>query len=524
MAVVIRIRRATTLEWSTSTRILQVGELALDTTLNKIKVGNGQYTFSQLPFLNVLPSELSELVQDNIASFITGGAGIDTAYVDNGDGSGTLTISVENTIADKQYVDDAVNSLGNTVDTTYIPVSDRGNPDGVASLGPDGLIPDSEISTSIARVADITTHNNDTTSVHGIADTSVLLTTAGGTLTGNLFLHADPANALEAATKQYVDNISSGILAKPSVVAATTTNLDATYDNGSLGVGATLTSNSNGAFPLIDNVSVTTLNGQRGVLVKNQSISAHNGRYNLTTQGDENTPWVLTRCGLCDSSNEIPGSYIFVTDGDINGNTGWVLYVSDPATFVVGTDSVNAFQFSGSGTYTAGTGLSLNGTQFNVDNTIARLESPTFTGTVSGITKSMVGLGDVDNTSDLNKPISTATQTELDKKTDELYTYISNSSTGITISSATHKYNMLHTTSNSAVTITLPNATTDSGWEVGSSAEIRQMGDGQITVQAESPATVVSSDDQFKSRVKYSSMVVEKIGANSWILTGDTTP
>jgi hypothetical protein len=46
----------------------------------------------------------------------------------------------------------------------------------------------------------------------------------------------------------------------------------------------------------------------------------------------------------------------------------------------------------------------------------APLASPTFTGTVSGITKSMVGLGNVDNTSDANKPVSTATQTALDAK------------------------------------------------------------------------------------------------------------
>jgi len=46
----------------------------------------------------------------------------------------------------------------------------------------------------------------------------------------------------------------------------------------------------------------------------------------------------------------------------------------------------------------------------------APLASPTFTGTVAGITKAMVGLGNVDNTSDANKPISTATQTALDDK------------------------------------------------------------------------------------------------------------
>jgi hypothetical protein len=58
----------------------------------------------------------------------------------------------------------------------------------------------------------------------------------------------------------------------------------------------------------------------------------------------------------------------------------------------------------GSGGPTSGTGE------------IIRSTSPTFTGTVTGITKAMVGLGDVDNTSDLNKPISTATQTALNLK------------------------------------------------------------------------------------------------------------
>jgi hypothetical protein len=66
----------------------------------------------------------------------------------------------------------------------------------------------------------------------------------------------------------------------------------------------------------------------------------------------------------------------------------------------------------------AGDGLAWDAVNeaFDVDTTIARLESPTFTGTVSGISKSMVGLGSVDNTSDSDKPISTATQDALDLK------------------------------------------------------------------------------------------------------------
>src|SRR5207253_2129149 len=51
--------------------------------------------------------------------------------------------------------------------------------------------------------------------------------------------------------------------------------------------------------------------------------------------------------------------------------------------------------------------------QATINATKAPLASPTFTGTVSGITKAMVGLVNVDNTSDVNKPVSTATATAI---------------------------------------------------------------------------------------------------------------
>jgi hypothetical protein len=53
---------------------------------------------------------------------------------------------------------------------------------------------------------------------------------------------------------------------------------------------------------------------------------------------------------------------------------------------------------------------------FTAVNLKANIESPTFTGTVKGITKAMVGLANVDNTSDIDKPVSTATKTALDLK------------------------------------------------------------------------------------------------------------
>ena len=59
----------------------------------------------------------------------------------------------------------------------------------------------------------------------------------------------------------------------------------------------------------------------------------------------------------------------------------------------------------------------------NALNLKAPSASPIFTGTTSGITKDMVGLGNVDDTADADKPVSTATQNSPDAKADKTNTY-----------------------------------------------------------------------------------------------------
>jgi hypothetical protein len=182
-------------------------------------------------------------------------------------------------------------------------------------------------------------------------------------------ISTDPVATTDIANKRYVDEVAEGLEAKPAVELATTGNLVSTYDNGVSGVGATLTSTTNGAFPTIDGVTLTsTVQGSNGVLVKDQTTSAQNGRYNLTTVGDAGTPWVLTRCPLCDESSEIPGAFTFVKAGTLFGGTGWVQTVLDPSTFVIGTDAIIVVQFAGAGAFTAGTGLTLTGNVFSITN------------------------------------------------------------------------------------------------------------------------------------------------------------
>jgi hypothetical protein len=196
---------------------------------------------------------------------------------------------------------------------------------------------------------------------------------AGDTMSGNLNMDSnlivnvgDPVSGADAVNKAYVDNIATGLSVKAAVKVATTANLAATYDNGTSGVGATLTASANGAWPGLDGVT-TGFALNDGILVKDQTNAFENGRYFISDLGSAGTPWVLTRCGTCDEADEIPSAFVFVQQGTTYGNTGWAASVDNPTTFVVGTDDIDWVQFSGSGAINAGVGLSLTGTTLNVN-------------------------------------------------------------------------------------------------------------------------------------------------------------
>jgi hypothetical protein len=324
------------------------------------------------------------------------------------------------------------------------------------------------------------------------------LSLAGGTMTGKITLDGDPTQALHAVTKQYVDGVEAGIIAKPQVKAATTANITADYSNGTAGVGATLTAPSNAAFPQIDGVSLTTAIGDRGVLVKNQTNAAQNGRYNLTTQGDAGTKWVLTRCSLCDETDEIPGAYVFVTDGTVNGQTGWVQHVDDPATFTVGTDDIDVFQFAGAGTVTAGTNVSVSGNQVSV------VAAPTFSGLV---TASATGVAFSDGT---QTKIGVPSITTISQKTDSY-----------TLSNLNERDSIIEISKGSATTLTIP-ADSTVNYPVGTTLDIIQTSSGQVTIAGAGGVTV-NATPGLKLRTQWSSVTLLKRASNTWLVFGDLT-
>jgi hypothetical protein len=96
-----------------------------------------------------------------------------------------------------------------------------------------------------------------------------------------------------------------------------------------------------------------------------QTTQAHNGMYVRTSAT------VLTRSTDFDTAAEIGGGdFTFVENGTTYGNTGWVQTVE---VLTVGTDNIIWQQFSGTGTFTAGSGLTIAGTEFNVGGTADRI-------------------------------------------------------------------------------------------------------------------------------------------------------
>jgi hypothetical protein len=177
---------------------------------------------------------------------------------------------------------------------------------------------------------------------------------AGDTMLGDLILNEDPSTALGAATKQYVDNIVSGINFHPPVVVATDVPLVATYDNGLAGVGATLTGPSVGAL-MIDGEFPAYLNR---ILVWKQVDAIENGIYDLTTVGDSVTVYQLTRSSDADNSppGEIHyGDYTLVLSGDTNGGFGFIC--NTPGVIDIGITPINYIQFNAAQAVTAGYGL-----------------------------------------------------------------------------------------------------------------------------------------------------------------------
>jgi len=368
---VIKIRRGTTTQWNASTRILQVGELGIDTTLNRIKAGNGVAVWSALPYLSLSSAEIEELSQDSVAAALAAGthSNITVTYSDNGN---SISLATGPDVITQTSLS---NTLTNPT-TGYVAIGDVGQADGVASLDSNGKIPDSEIPDTIARDSEIPS------------------------LTGY-------------ATESYVTTAISNLV----------------------------------------DTAPSTLN----------------------------------------TLNELAAA------------------INDDASFA--------------STVTTALGNKLDSS--TASTTYAPIASPTFTGTVGGITKSMVGLGNVDNTTDANKPVSTATQTALDLKLNlsepSVDYYITNSGSGsYTVSGAYSSGNVYSTGITNGgedvgyILVELPQNAPDSLYYA---CQYHSSMQGPISVQSDNTITTNAQSSNYTIAPIDSGRLIEMSGGGTLTIT-----
>ena len=381
-------RRGTAAQWIAADPVLAAGEIGYETDTNEFRIGDGVNVWSDLsPFKNL-------------------------------------------------------EDLGGSLDD-YVPVTTKGQVNGVAPLNANGQIPIAFLAeliddapsalNTLGEIADLLTtvetsvsssvaaHSGDTTNVHGITNTADLV------LDADLTAHANTTtsvhgidNTADLATKSYADT------------AVTTHNLDTTDVHGITNTADLATKAYADGAVSTHQADTTNVHGiaDTAVLVTTTGLSTAITDHNDDTtavHGIANTALLETLSGAqakADAAVSAAGSAADTKVSDHNSDTTNVHGIADTEALATKTYADGAVSTAVAALTKSSVGLG------NVDNTSdankpvstatqtaldlkAPLADPTFTGTVSGVTKAHVGLANVDNTADSAKPVSTAQATAI---------------------------------------------------------------------------------------------------------------
>jgi hypothetical protein len=439
MATRMQQRRGTASQWTTANPILAAGEIGYETDTGEFRVGDGVNTWDDLsPFKNIV-------------------------------------------------------DLGGNLDD-YVPITQKGAVDGVATLNGDGVIPEAQLSIALSSASDavdtavttltndiatakaaaeltaqgyVDTHANDTTNVHGISDTSELATKSGTeTLTNKTISAADNNVTVNAA--DIVDVTAS---------AAELNILD----------GAT--------------VSVTELNYVDGVTSS------------IQTQLDAKAPIA----GPTFTGTLTAADISITGDLTVGGTTTTVnatdLVVTDPLIYIGEGNDANVVDLGLVSSFNDGAyqhaGIVRDATD-GVWKLFSSVEDePTTTINFSQAVYDTLKVGGIEYADGVQVKQGVPSITAI------------NQQTGAYTTALTDRDKLVEVNSASGVTISIPtNASV--AYPVGTSIDILQTGSGQVTIAAVTPGTTtVNGTPGLKLRTQWSSATLFKRATDTWVVFGD---
>jgi hypothetical protein len=534
MATRMQQRRGTAAQWSAANPILAAGEIGFETDTSKFKMGNGSSAWSALTYfanaaelaaiidgapdlLNTL-NELAASIGDDptfftsVASNLSAHSSDTTSVHGIADTSALATTSATSTaIGSAISTHNGTTNVHGITDTSVLATVTNVSTAKTEAIADAGTAADSKVSL----------HSSDTTGVHGIADTSALATTAA----------TDTAIGLAVSTHNSDTTEVHGISNTANLVY-TSTVTDHT--------GATL--NVHGIADTEDLVTTAILSTHTGATTSVHGIDDTSLLVTTEMLADAVTPSALGYSGLAGVGLD----YNATNDAlDIDSTVATKTY-ADNAVSTHQSDTTNVHGIT--------------------DTSLLALKSE-----VAAVTKTTLGLGNVDNTADASKPVSTAQSTaiatakaeaiadatsqvnallsgapaalntldelaaalgddanfaasvttSLGLKVDSL-TPISQKTASYTLSSLTERDDLIEMGSASALTLTIPTDAT-LNFPIGTSIDILQTGAGQVTIAPVSGTVTVNATPGLKLRTTWSSCTLFKRAANTWVVYGDLT-
>jgi hypothetical protein len=295
----IQVRRGTSSDWSSVNPVLAAGEMGVETDTRKIKIGDGSTVWNSLDYIASDVPAIGEIAQDAINDALTAGTGITKTY---NDGANTITVEVNtDVIATKTYVDGEISATESYADSAVSTHnSDTTNVHGIANTADlatktyaDEKASDAQSAAESTAANELSTHNLDTINVHGITNTADL------------------------ATQNYVDD----------AVASLGNSVDSSYipdsEKGQLNGVATL--DSNGKVPLSQLDITETIQDVAGAAIvsgTNVSVSYNDASGEITISLPDTIDTAsVVRSNFIKSRGdaEVDGT-LAVTDVNVSGN------------------------------------------------------------------------------------------------------------------------------------------------------------------------------------------------------------
>ena len=539
MATRMQQRRGTAAQWTAANPTLAAGEIGFETDTSKFKMGTGSNAWNTLAYFANNTALETLLAGDYPATLDTLNE-IAAALGDDPTFFTTVATNLSTHAADTTSVH-GITDTSLLATTTHV-ATNLGTHNS-ATVGVHGIADTAGLATTSATASAISTavtnHQADTTQVHGIADTADLVTTS-----------------------EMADAISSAAVDQAALAGA---HIDWNAGTSQYDIASTVALAATVASDI-----ATAISTQAGITTS--EIGTHSAD-TTNVHGIANTASIAMLADITTHSNDTT---------DIHGiaNTALLATLADVAAVTkttLGLGSVDNTADSAKPVSTAqATAIALAVSNHDSDTSnvhgIADTSLLATTADVAAVTKTSLGLGNVDNTADTAKPVSTAQSTaiatakaeaiadatsqvnalltgapaalntldelaaalgddanfaatvttSLGLKVDSL-TPISQKTASYTLSSLTERDDLIEMGSATAVTLSIPTDAT-LNYPIGTSIDILQTGAGQVTIAAVTPGTTtVNATPGLKLRTTWSSCTLFKRAANTWVVYGDLT-